>query len=149
MLNALVSKQHKGYLMTFSWSNLNIGGKIILISTIIAIISIFMPWIDTTLSTSNGWQQFTFILLAFYVYPALQTMRNNPISLIWGSTSAISATVAAVAFMEWKTIPFEGVELCFAGQGTYLFLVSSVFLIAGVLKYKPSEIESAEAPEVE
>lgn len=135
--------------MTFSWSNLNIGGKIILISTVIAIISIFMPWIDTTLSTSNGWQQFAFVLLALYVYPVLQAVRNKSISLIWGSASSISAAVAAVAFMEWKTIPFEGVDLCFAGQGTYLFFVSSVFLFAGVLKYKPSEIPSVETTESE
>jgi hypothetical protein len=135
--------------MTFSWSNLNIGGKIILISTVIAIISIFMPWIDTTLSTSNGWQQFAFVLLALYVYPVLQAVRNKSISLIWGSASSISAAVAAVAFMEWKTILFEGVNLCFAGQGTYLFFVSSVFLFAGVLKYKPSEIPSVETTESE
>jgi hypothetical protein len=93
--------------MTFSWSNLNIGGKVILISAVIAIISIFMPWIDTTLSTSNGWQQLAFVLLALYVYPVLQAIRNKPISLIWGSASSICAAVAAVAFMEWKTIPLK------------------------------------------
>jgi hypothetical protein len=149
MLNALVSKQHKGYFMTFSWSNLNIGGKIIVISTTIAIISIFMPWIDTTLSTSSGWQQLAFVLLGFYVYPVLQTLNNKPLSLLWGSASSIAAAVSAVAFMEWKTIPFEGVDLCFAGQGTYLFFVASVFLFAGVLKYKPTEAISVETAEVQ
>lgn len=149
MLNALVSKQHKGCFMTFSWSNLNIGGKIILISAVIAIISIFMPWMDTTLSTSSGWQQLAFVLLGFYVYPVLQTLKNKPISLLWGSASSIFAALAAVAFMEWKTIPFEGVDLCFAGQGTYLFFVASVFLFAGVLKYKPTELTSVEITEAE
>lgn len=149
MLNALVSKQHKGYFMTFSWSNLNIGGKIIVISTVIAIISIFMPWIDTTLSTSSGWQQLAFVLLGFYVYPVLQTLNNKPLSLVWGSASSIAAAVSAVAFMEWKTIPFEGVDLCFAGQGTYLFFVASVFLFAGVLKYKPTEAISVETAEAQ
>ncbi|MDP2079262.1 MAG: hypothetical protein Q8J85_14625 [Sulfuricurvum sp.] len=135
--------------MTFSWSNLNIGGKIIVISTVIAIISIFMPWIDTTLSTSSGWQQLAFVLLGLYVYPVLQAIRNKPISLIWGSASSISAAVSAVAFMEWKTIPFEGVDLCFAGQGTYLFFAASVFLFAGVLKYKPTELTSVETGEAQ
>lgn len=142
-------KQHKGYFMTFSWSKLNIGGKIIVISTIIAIISIFMPWIDTTLSTSSGWQQLAFVLLGFYVYPVLQTLNNKPLSLAWGSASSICAAVSAVAFMEWKTIPFEGVDLCFAGQGTYLFFVASVFLFAGVLKYKPTEEISVETTEAQ
>lgn len=141
-------KQHKGYSMTFSWSNLNIGGKIIVISTVIAIISIFMPWIDTTLSTSSGWQQLAFVLLAFYVYPMLQVIKHKPLSLIWGSASSISAAVATVAFMEWKTIPFEGVDLCFAGQGTYLFFVASVFLFAGIFKYKPSKTISSENTEI-
>lgn len=135
--------------MTFSWSKLNIGGKIIVISTIIAIISIFMPWIDTTLSTSSGWQQLAFVLLGFYVYPVLQTLNNKPLSLAWGSASSICAAVSAVAFMEWKTIPFEGVDLCFAGQGTYLFFVASVFLFAGVLKYKPTEEISVETTEAQ
>lgn len=134
--------------MTFSWSNFNLGGKIIIVSTVIAIISIFMPWIDTTLSTSSGWQQLAFLLLAFYVYPVLQAINNKPLSLIWGSASSIAAAVAAVAFMEWKTIPFEGVDLCFAGQGTYLFVVSSIFLFAGVLKYKPTETTSIENTEL-
>lgn len=133
--------------MTFSWSNINIGGKIILISTVIAVISIFMPWIDTTISTSNGWQQLAFVLLAFYVYPVLQVINNKALSLIWGSASSISAAVAAVAFMEWKTIPFEGVDLCFAGQGTYLFFAVSVFLFVGVLKYKPSEVAESQNSE--
>lgn len=135
--------------MTFSWSNLNIGGKIIIISTLIAIISIFMPWVDTTLSTSSGWQQLAFVLLVFYIYPMFQVITNKPLSLIWGSASSISAAVAAVAFMEWKTIPFEGVDLCFAGQGTYLFFVASVLLFAGVLKYKSTEIISVEITEAE
>ncbi len=135
--------------MTFSWSNTNIGGKLIIISTLIAIISIFMPWIDTTISTSNGWQQFTFVLLAFYVYPVFQVITNKPLSLMWGSASSISSAVATVAFMEWKTIPFEGVDLCFAGQGTYLFFVASVFLFAGVLKYKSTESAVSDKSEVE
>lgn len=67
---------------------------------------------------------------------------------MWGSASSISAAVAAVVFMEWKTIPFEGVDLCFAGQGTYLFFVASVFLFAGVLKYKPIETTSIENTEI-
>lgn len=134
--------------MTCSWSNSTVGGKIILISTVIAIISIFMPWIDTTTSTSSGWHQLAFVLLAFYAYPVLQAINNKPLSLIWGSASSISAAVAAVAFMEWKTIPFEGVDLCFAGQGTYLFFVASVFLFVGVLKYTPSEITSIKNTEL-
>lgn len=148
MDRALMIKQHKGYFMIFSWSNTNIGGKIIIISTVIALISIFMPWIDMTISTSSGWQQLAFVLLAFYVYPILQVINNKSISLIWGSASSISAAVAAVAFMEWKTIPFEGVDLCFAGQGTYLFFVASVFLFAGVVKYKPSETTLSENTEI-
>ena len=107
-----------------------------------------MPWIDTTISTSSGWQQLAFALLAFYVYPAFQVIKNKPLSLIWGSASSISAAVAAVVFMEWKTIPFEGVDLCFAGQGTYLFFVASVLLFTGVLKYKPMETTSIENTEI-
>lgn len=134
--------------MTFSWSNTNIGAKAILIASLIAIISIFLPWIDMTITTSSGWKQFAFILLAFYVYPVLQVIRNKPISLVWGSASSILAAFASVAFMEWKTISFEGVDLYLAGQGTYLFFVASVILFAGVLKYKSSEITPIQNTEI-
>lgn len=130
--------------MTFSWSNTNIGGKAILISSLIAIISIFLPWVDLVIRHTNGFQELTFVLLAFFVYPTLQVIKNKPISLLLGSASSILAAVAAVAFMEWKTIPYQGVNLCFAGQGTYLFFVASVILFAGVLKYKASELEVGE-----
>jgi hypothetical protein len=127
--------------MSFSWSNTNIGGKVILVATLIAIISIFLPWVDLIIRHTNGFQELAFVLLAFYAYPAWSVITNKPISLIWGSASSILAVVSAAAFMQWKTIPYQGVDLCFAGQGTYLFLVASVFLIAGVLKYKANKIE--------
>lgn len=133
--------------MTFSWANTNLGGKAILISALIAIISIFLPWVDLVIRHTNGFQELTFVLLAFFVYPVLSVIKNKPISLVWGSASSILAALSAVAYMEWKTIPYEGVDLCFAGQGTYLFFVASVILFAGVLKYKSSEIPSGENTE--
>lgn len=134
--------------MTFSWSNTNIGAKAILIASLIAIISIFLPWVDLVTRYTNGFQELSFVLLAFFVYPVLQVIKNKPISLVWGSATSIAAAVCAVAFMEWKTILFEGVDLCLAGQGTYLFFVASVVLFAGVLKYKSSEITSVENTEI-
>ena len=127
--------------MTFSWSNTNLGGKAILISALIAIISIFLPWVDLVIRHTNGFEELTFVLLTFFVYPVFSVIKNQSISLIWGSVFSILAAVSAVAYMEWKTIPLEGVNLCFAGQGTYLFFVASVILFAGVLKYKASEVE--------
>jgi hypothetical protein len=135
--------------MAFSWSNTNVGGKIILISSIIALISIFMPWVDMVIKTSSGWQQLAFVLLALYVYPVLQVVKNKSISLVWGSAVSILAAVAAVAFMQYKTILVEKIDLCFAGQGTYLFFVTSVFLFIGVLKYKSIEVEAALQPVAE
>ncbi|MDD5211712.1 MAG: hypothetical protein PHV62_04805 [Sulfuricurvum sp.] len=93
--------------MEFSWSNTNIGGKAILIASLIAIISIFLPWVDLVIRHTNGFQELAFLLLAFFIYPALQVIKNKQISLIWGSVSSIAAAVAAVAFMEWKTIPYH------------------------------------------
>jgi hypothetical protein len=130
--------------MTLSWANTNIGAKAILTSTLIAIISIFLPWVDLVIRHTNGFHELAFVLLAFFVYPVLMVIQNKPISLVWGSASSITSAVAAVAFMEWKTIPYQGVNLCFAGQGTYLFFVASVFLFAGILKYKVNEADMTE-----
>jgi len=135
--------------MVFSWSNTNLGGKVILVSAVIAIISMFLPWVDMVIHYTTGWQEYAFVLLLLYVYPVVQTVRNKSISLVFGSACSIIAAGAAVAFMEYKTIPFEGVDLCFAGQGTYLFFVTSVFFFAGVLKYKPTEITPVDNTEIE
>lgn len=133
--------------MQFSWSNTNLGGKIILISTVIAIISMFLPWVDMVTRYTTGFQEYAFTLLLLYIYPVVQTVRNQSISLVFGSLTSIIAAVTAVAFMEYKTIPFEGVNLCFAGQGTYLFFATSVFLFAGILKYKPATLTAVESAE--
>lgn len=134
--------------MQFSWSNTNFGGKVILISTLIAIISMFLPWVDMVTRYTTGFQEYAFTLLLLYIYPAMQTIRNKSISLIFGSLTSIIAAVAAVVFMEYKTIPFEGVNLCFAGQGTYLFFATSVFLFAGILKYKPTTMTITDNTEI-
>lgn len=135
--------------MQFSWSNTNLGGKIILISTVIAIISMFLPWVDMVTRYTTGFQEYAFALLLLYIYPVVQTVRNQSMSLVIGSLTSIIAAVAAVAFMEYKTIPFEGVDLCFAGQGTYLFFAASVFLFAGILKYKPAPLTAVESAEIQ
>ncbi|HQS67209.1 MAG TPA: hypothetical protein PLM93_08510 [Sulfuricurvum sp.] len=135
--------------MLFSWSNTNLGGKIILISTVIATISMFLPWVDMVTRYTTGFQEYAFALLLLYIYPVVQTIRNQSISLVFGSLTSIIAAVAAVAFMEYKTIPFEGVNLCFAGQGTYLFFAASVFLFAGILKYKPAPLTAVESAEIQ
>lgn len=135
--------------MLFSWSNTNFGGKIILISTVIATISMFLPWVDMVTRYTTGFQEYAFALLLLYIYPVVQTIRNQSISIVFGSLTSIIAAVAAVAFMEYKTIPFEGVNLCFAGQGTYLFFAASVFLFAGILKYKPATLTAVESAEIQ
>lgn len=123
--------------MQFSWNKLNIGGKMISIAAVLAIISMFMPWVDMVTRTTSGFQELAFVLLLLYAYPLYKMLRNQSVSLILGAGSSILAAAASVAFMEWKTIPFEGVDLCFAGQGTYLFSVASILLFAGILKYQP------------
>ena len=135
--------------MTFSWSNTNFGGKLILISTMIAIISIFLPWIDKVIHYTTGWKEYAFVLLIFYIYPVLQVIKNKSLSLLWGSTTSIIPAVAVYTFMEYQTIHIEGVDICWAGQGAYLFFVACVFLFAGVLKYKASEMEVSEKSTIE
>lgn len=128
--------------MHYNWNTLSFGGKLITVSTIIAIISIFLPWLDMVRFSYNGFQELAVVLLMFYIYPMYKTLKNQTISLPIGVANAVAAAAASVGYMEWKTIPFEGVDLCFAGHGTYIFFFTSVFLLIGILKYRVTPNES-------
>lgn len=133
--------------MNYHWNTLSLGGKLISVSTVIAIISIFLPWFDAIRFSYNGFQELAVVLLLLYVYPVYKMVKNRPISMPIGVACAVAAAAASVGYMEWKTIPYEGVDLCFAGHGTYIFFFTSVLLLVGILKYHVIPSESSDTPQ--
>ena len=55
--------------MAFDWKNFSLNQQIILGSFGVAILSMFLPWVDMEIITLNGFQQQGYIFLVCFVYP--------------------------------------------------------------------------------
>ncbi len=121
----------------FNFINWNIGGKIICICTFIAIISMFLKWADI-LYAQNSFSQRTFFYLVFYVYPILAVLQNRPYYKKWGLVFPVIAIVFSVFYIATtKGISLiYGIEIFAASTGAYVFMLSSIGLLIGVIKYR-------------
>lgn len=100
-----------------------------------------LSWLDMVKFSYNGFQELAVFLLVFYAYPLYKVIKNEPMNMAVGIVSAIAAAGLSVGYMEWKTLVFDGEELCFAGHGTYIFFFASILLLVGVMKYEPTDME--------
>ena len=62
--------------MSINWNEWNIGGKLIFVSSIVALFSFLLPWIDIGLASRNGFSVFGFVLIICYVYPVLFLLQT-------------------------------------------------------------------------
>lgn len=123
--------------MKFDWSNWNSGGKTIFVSACIGLGSMFMKWADIGLVSRSGLEQGAVLYLGFYVYPLLMLLQSKPIVRLWGLGCSIGAVALTVIYIDSQSIEFFGVTTNVAGMGAYLFILTSVALAVGILKYNP------------
>lgn len=126
-----------GQKVKFDWKNWNIGGKIIFISSCVSTVSMLMKWVDIGIASQTGLSQMTFLFLGLYVYPVLMLFKNNPIEKLWGIPCSIAAVGLAIWYISSKSIELFGNTANAAASGAWLFLLSSIALIVGVVKYTP------------
>jgi hypothetical protein len=126
-----------GEKLKLDWKNWNIGGKIVFISTCVSTVSMFMKWVDIGIVSQTGLSQMAFLFLILYVYPVLMLLKNKPIKKLWGITCSIVAVGLAIWYISSKSIDLFGETANAAASGAWLFLLSSIALIVGVVKYTP------------
>jgi len=131
--------------MKFDWKNWNVGGKIMFVMGCVAILSMFMSWVDVGFIAQSGMSQLMFFLLVFWVYPLLMLFKNNSINRIWGLASSLASVLATIMYIGSKTIEISGNTVNVAATGAYLFLFASIGLIVGVLKYAPTQTNTNDA----
>lgn len=131
-----------GEKLKLDWKHWNIGGRIVFISTCVSIVSMFMKWVDIGIASQTGLSQMTFLFLILYVYPVLMLLKNNPIKKLWGITCSIVAVGLAIWYISSKSIDLFGETANAAASGAWLFLLSSIALIVGVVKYAPYSQET-------
>lgn len=113
------------------------GVIIILASGALAVLSMFMKWVDIGFTYQTGLQQGTFLFLLLWVYPVVAVLAKKPIILIWGIICAVLSVAATIFYISSKAIILFGETLLVAGTGSWLFLFLSILLFIGILIYQP------------
>ncbi len=132
--------KHQGYSLNAAseaGANRDKGSIVILTASALAVISMFMKWVDIGFAYQSGLQQGAFMFLAFWIYPAVIAIKQAPISKLWGILCASSSIVATIVYIASKSVDFFGEELLLAGTGAWLHLLVSFVMLIGVLIYKP------------
>jgi hypothetical protein len=123
--------------MKFDWENWNLGGKIIFVASCAAMVSMFMDWVSIGFVSQSGLTQGAFLFLVLWIYPVLMLFKNKSISRTWGLICSIASVVLTIAYISSKSIELFGKTINAAATGSWLFLLVSIALIVGVIKYIP------------
>ncbi len=126
--------------MTIKFKEWNLGGKLIFISTVIAILSLFMNWVDAGIVRLSGFQQQGYLFLILYIYPVYKLLKGDELGKVSGLLCGILAIISGIAYLGSKSIDFFGTTVNAGGTGIYIFIIASVILTIGVVKYKVTEI---------
>ena len=127
--------------MKISWDEWNTGEKVIFIASIIAALSMLLPWVD--IANTNGITSGGIILLAAFIYPMLKILKSEEINkkiALAGSIISILWTIYWI-FVQ-NSIQLMGQSVNVSGSGLYIFLIASFALAFGV--WKNSELQSSD-----
>ena len=125
--------------MKFDWQNWNTGGKIIFSAACAAVLSMFMTWAEVGIFSQNGLAQEAWIFLGLWIYPVLMLLKEKSINRGWGLTCSIVSTVLVIGYIENHTdVPILDISVDTYGSGAVVFLLASIALIVGVVKYTAS-----------
>lgn len=116
-----------------NFKQLSLGKKIILITTVIALISLFLPWVELGILSASSFQQGGYLFLIAFIYPVYCVLKNTYINKVGGLVCGIVALIASIAYISSKSDEIFGTAINVAGSGAYLFLISTIGLIIGVV----------------
>ena len=125
--------------MKVKFNEWDLGGKLIFISSILAVISLFMPWADLGIFSVSGFQQDGYLFLVLFIYPFYRVMKNQSINKIIGLISSGLAFIISLMFLFSKSVDMFGSTINAGGIGLYLFVITTIGLIVGVIKYSVIE----------
>lgn len=63
--------------MMETFDNWNVGVKLIFISTVIGILSLFMKWVDMLILSATGFQQQGYLSLILYIYAVVNFSKTS------------------------------------------------------------------------
>lgn len=116
-----------------NFKQVSLGKKIILITTVLALISLFLPWVELGILSASGFQQGGYLFLIAFIYPVYCVLKNTYINKVGGLVCGIVALIASIAYISSKSDEIFGTAINVAGSGAYLFLISTIGLIIGIV----------------
>lgn len=119
------------------WKNWNTGAKIIFVAACAAVLSMLMDWVRIGFASQNGLAQGTFLLLGLWVYPVMMVVKGLPIRRSWGMLLSCASIVLTGMYIGSKSIEIFGKTINAASNGAWLFLLVSMALAVGIVKYVP------------
>ncbi|ADI00183.1 hypothetical protein [Salisediminibacterium selenitireducens] len=119
------------------WTTQSLGGKLIIGSGVLAVLSLFLPWADLGFVSASGFQQDGYLFILPLIYPVYKAVKLAPLNRIAGLVLSGLTFVAAIAFAVSKQVEMMGASVNGAGSGLYLFIITAAVMGAGVYLYKP------------
>ncbi len=123
--------------LEFNFNDWKLGGKLIFISTLLAIISLFFTWIDSGDQSEIGFLQGGSIFLAMYIYPFLILAQDKHMNKVLGVISGASAVLFPILLLNYMSRQMMEPMMDIAGLGLIIFIITGIILLVGVIKYVP------------
>lgn len=124
------------------------GGKLIVASASMAIVSLFYGWVEVYLNfwklifavgTYSGFKVKAVAFLSIWLYPLLKVFSDKAISKMLGVLLAFLVMFVAVAFSFYVSSRSGWIVKLETNAGVIMFFVSGILLLFGVLLYKVKE----------
>ena len=122
--------------MEFNWKNWSTGQRLIFSSSVVAVLSLLLPWADMGLLSVNGFAQQGYLLLIFFIYPLYKLLKSTPIKPLYGFLSSGLAVISSISFALSKTVEVFDTTVNLSGSGLVLFIICSIALVIGVYMSK-------------
>ncbi|MDC3084566.1 hypothetical protein OA439_01650 [Gammaproteobacteria bacterium] len=122
--------------MEFNWKNWSTGQRLIFASSVVAVLSLLLPWADMGLLSVNGFAQQGYLLLIFFIYPLYKLLKSTPIKPLYGFLSSGLAVISSISFALSKTVEVFDTTVNLSGSGLVLFIICSIVLVIGVYMSK-------------
>lgn len=106
-------------------------------ASIVAIVSLFLPWVDIMIMQVSGFQQQGYIFLILFIYPCYIALAQKSMNKIFGLISSGLALVGIILYGMSKTVQVSvfAQSTNVSASGLYLFGVCSAALVLGVILY--------------
>ena len=104
----------------FDWNNSELPDKLIVGSTLIALLSLFTPWVNIGIVSLNGFQQQGYILIPLFIYPVLKILKSEKMSFLPALASGVIMLLITIYFISTKSINVYGESINVSGWGLWL-----------------------------